>query len=380
MIFLSDKITVTVPVSRTAETGMYTYRIIRNENSETIFVGNFFYMHGSTSHTFNITDIVRSDVKPLTYNIFNEIFAKFNTHINSYHVEVDINGVTTLGQSGFVCKSYLYPNYNAITAPDMFFDTEEDSERIAILQQGHYKSGLADNFTDVLPIFPCFKNSDEWAYSEFPFWVYTECGIDVDEINVYGEILSEQGRQSILSEDVYSSGKINFNYSSRLKYVCNNIQTNTIKEFQMYISPTDFVGPDEGELFAVGYECLNKRYFLVWQDRLGSMMSKPFSEFVEYSESFNKQEVQDYDNERKLNTVQVNPKWKVSSGWIKETLYPLYESIYISPVLFLYDMKYNKCYNVMVKGDYTEKTYKNQKRLINITLELELANTQNIIY
>lgn len=123
------------------------------------------------------------------------------------------------------------------------------------------------------------------------------------------------------------------------------------------------------------------RYYLQWQDRMGGFQSQPFNDKYTYSESFEAETLTDYQGRKRLSNVGVTGKFKINTDWLKEDLYPYYESIFISPVLFLYDTKEDKRYSVLVTdSDYTEKTYSNQKRLFNLTLNLELNNKQNIVY
>lgn len=123
-----------------------------------------------------------------------------------------------------------------------------------------------------------------------------------------------------------------------------------------------------------------KRYYLFWQDRYGSFQCQAFNDAAKYTESFDRTEVQDYQNRRRNANIQVQGKWNLNSGWISENLYPYYESIYTSQILILFDTEQNERFTVLVSGDYEEKTYKNQKRLINMNLELQENKKQNIVY
>lgn len=127
-------------------------------------------------------------------------------------------------------------------------------------------------------------------------------------------------------------------------------------------------------------DCIHD-FFLQWQDRFGSIQSQPFRAVNLFSESLDREEVIDYHSTRRLATVKAQPRWRVSTDWIHEHFYPYYESIYVSPFLRLYDVKEDKAYNVILTdSNYEEKTYKNQRNLFNLTLELEATNAQNIIY
>lgn len=128
------------------------------------------------------------------------------------------------------------------------------------------------------------------------------------------------------------------------------------------------------------FDICPKRFYLFWQDRYGSFQCQGFNDYANYSETFTRTEVQDYQNRRRNANIQVQNKWKLNSGWITEDLYPYYESIYTSPLLILYDSERDERHTVMVSGDYEEKTYRNQKKMINMTLDLQENKKQNIIY
>lgn len=123
------------------------------------------------------------------------------------------------------------------------------------------------------------------------------------------------------------------------------------------------------------------RFYLQWQDRTGGFQSQPFNDRYTFSESFENETITDYQGRKRPVNVGVTSKFKINTDWLPEDLYPYYESIFTSPLLFLYDTKEDKRYAVIVTdSEYIEKTFKNQKRAFNLTLNLELNNKQNIVY
>ena len=121
------------------------------------------------------------------------------------------------------------------------------------------------------------------------------------------------------------------------------------------------------------------RYYLIWQDRLGGIQSQPFKSSI-YTEDLTTVEIGDYLGHSAVASKAVQPKWQLSSGWIKEEYYPYYESILVSPTITLYDTKLDKAFKVLTTDEgYTEKTFKNSKSLINLTINLKLDKSQ-IIY
>lgn len=137
-----------------------------------------------------------------------------------------------------------------------------------------------------------------------------------------------------------------------------------------------------GDYFAVLDACPD-RFYLQWQDRMGGFQSQPFNKYYTYKESFKSQTITDYKGIKKVSNVEVVPKFTISTDWIDEQYYPYYESIFTSPVLFLYDTEEDHLYSVIVKNsEFDEKRYDNnrQHKLFNLTLNLELNKNQTIIY
>lgn len=123
------------------------------------------------------------------------------------------------------------------------------------------------------------------------------------------------------------------------------------------------------------------RYYLAWNDRFGDIQSQPFDGKVEYSENIYTEEIIDYKMRRRPSNKNVQPKWKLNTTWLSSEVYPIYESIFISPYLLLYDTEQDKAWNVIVKdSEYKEKTYKTEKSLFNLEITVEANKTQNMIY
>lgn len=142
--------------------------------------------------------------------------------------------------------------------------------------------------------------------------------------------------------------------------------TVTITEKKTYIANIDYCS----------------RYYLRWMDRYGMSQIQPFEGTTTYSEGFDYNETINYRNERKHSVINVQPKWRINTKWLDKTVYPFYESIFVSPYLQLYDAQEDEIYNVVITNtDYVEKTFKNQnKQQFNLQLDIELNKKQSIIY
>lgn len=132
----------------------------------------------------------------------------------------------------------------------------------------------------------------------------------------------------------------------------------------------------------IGRAVCPKGYFLLWQDRLGSGQCQPFEMVNTYSEEVTGSEITNYYGKRSLYKVEVQPKWKLNSGWLTDDEYRAYESLFVSPWVKLYNADENACYEVILKDRaYTEKTFGNQgRRLFNLSVEVEQVETQGILY
>lgn len=136
---------------------------------------------------------------------------------------------------------------------------------------------------------------------------------------------------------------------------------------------------DSGETISIIDICPRK-YYLMWVDRAGGIQIQGFDGKSQYSETIDKEEIVQFKGYRKPSYYSVQPKWDITSGWIDEELYPIYESIYVSPYIILYDVENDESHRVILNDDtYTEKKYKNEKKMLNITLNLEASKKQNII-
>ena len=140
--------------------------------------------------------------------------------------------------------------------------------------------------------------------------------------------------------------------------------------------PDEFVGTCPVAILDGCYS----RYYLAWCDRYGDIQSQAFDGRIEYTEEINTEEIIDYKNRRRPSVKNVQPQWKLNTKWLSDAIYPIYESIFTSPYLLLYDTEQDKSWNVIITdSDYTEKKYKNDK-LFNLEINVEACKKQNLIY
>lgn len=147
------------------------------------------------------------------------------------------------------------------------------------------------------------------------------------------------------------------------------------KDVQIYLP---FV---EKEVKVAEFDECPARYYLMWQDRFGGIQSQPFGKLERYEEGLNYTNSVLLNNKSKRAITEVSPRITITSDYIPDEVLYLYESIFVSPWLLLYDTKRDTSTEVLVKAStYTENTYRNKSRKMhNLQLSLEYVKKQ-IIY
>lgn len=378
MIYLSDRIEISVnitgdtrPVTGIYRYDLYSYDTVHFYDENLVFVGNFYYTGGG-SQKFDVTDIVRS-LKVAAYHPYflPTTGATYDgTHDSAVHTRFKIkvyfdeqNPLDSEWQTVIMC--YRYPNYTSISQGDnVFFNMYSSStaDKITTAIQGFNGS----NYT-LIPHYP-LKETSQYKFAQT--FVVNVLNQDINLRYLRGQYYDEV--KSFYTAQASEGTLI-------IQTLSNMFPWGYEQDFDTSVGDVVVYEDEYNRKIAVFDECY-KRYYLFWQDRFGGYQSQAFNDFTTYSETFDVTETQNYKNERSKATIQVQPKWKLSSGWIKEEVYPLYESIFVSPILLLYDSQEDRIHEVIVNGDYTEKTYKGEKKLLNMTLDLEATSKQSIIY
>ena len=161
---------------------------------------------------------------------------------------------------------------------------------------------------------------------------------------------------------------------NNLEYVNNILSRLTTLEAELEIQ-TSIVS---GKVLAYLDECYN-RYYLKWIDRKGGIQCQPFRFKNVYSEDISTQTIRNSLGHQRKVYWDITSKWEINSEWLSDEIYAIYESIFTSPYLELYDTEQDKTHTVLLTDEsYIEKTYKNQKQMFNMTLNLVSDKNQNI--
>ena len=180
----------------------------------------------------------------------------------------------------------------------------------------------------------------------------------------------------IMTKDFGVAKSFTANLAQPWLYLMNwNATLNDSSKYKQYIASKNII-----EVAKV--DSCPSRYYLQWRDRYGSMQMQPFCKVDTYSEDLTRTEINNYQDTRSLSNISIQPKWKLNTKWLNNTVYPYYESLLVSPWIKMYDTKEDTVYDVIItSSDYTEKTFKNQSRQqFNLQIDVEAVNKQNILY
>lgn len=127
-------------------------------------------------------------------------------------------------------------------------------------------------------------------------------------------------------------------------------------------------------------DCPSK-YYLIWMDRSGAYQCQPFNKRSVRKENITRTQITNLLEENRNVSVSIRDSWTLNTDWLGEEEYKAYESIITSPYLYLYDTEVDRGYWVNCKdNNWEEKTVKNNKRLFNMSVNVETIAPINIIY
>lgn len=396
MKYLNERITQQIDLGSVQPKGMYKYEVQATDRVEqsgwyTIFVGNY-YNNAERYHTFDITDLCRSRKRNI-HTTFGKSIDSDESTVDQYRIIVTKSDNTTVTSEAItVAHVYPYPNVQkslSMNAYSTFFDiTTANNSDVSLLLQGNnrYRSGL-DNLY-LCPRYPLIADEQDLdSHHTMTFGATIEFGSSLQYVTLFSVAA---GADYTNTDEWYGSYSLDHlgdqGYSHTFfrsyGYFLNTNEKGGVPlntDYWIYMTWKNSNNISQYRRIAI-IEACKERYYLLWQDRFGSYQSQPFKGKMEYSENIENSEYVSYTGERRKYNVQVQPKWKINSGWITEDLYPFYESIYVSPILKLYDTQTKAEYDVILNDNYAEKKYVNEKKLLSIELNLEATEKQNITY
>lgn len=388
--YLDEDILINVPIVSVNYVRNNVYSVYKDNT--VIFKGSTYIPKNSSSVNICVNDIVAT-YQPL----YKPTFEGKIELSNVFKIALDdsLNGVSEVEFE--VVYMYRYPNkyFNYSINKDVLLgdlkpryplkDTDnftlgfvfKDIDKIATAP---LSKGII-NFSDYedlqiknIPLSEIFiEGAKEVVYGENEIYVLYCHQIEVNDDTATRLINAGIPKQNITK--VLNDGYGVLISDSNLEYVNNILSRLTTLEAELEIQ-TSIVA---GKVLAYLDECYN-RYYLKWIDRKGGIQCQPFKMKHIYSEDFENAYIRNSLGHQRKVYWDITSKWSLNTDWVDSDNYAIYESIFISPYLQLYDTELDKVFNVNVENNtFTAKNYKNEGKMFNFSINLIADKNQEIL-
>lgn len=129
------------------------------------------------------------------------------------------------------------------------------------------------------------------------------------------------------------------------------------------------------------YDVCPADYYVMWRDRYNAMNCQPVLNNVKMSNNYSRVNKTNSKGEQKIVSVETSSSWVVNTDWLTHEKYYVWESILVSPEIYLIDTKNRYTYRVVITDNiYNEKTRDNNNKMFNLTLNLKNDHTKTITY
>lgn len=156
------------------------------------------------------------------------------------------------------------------------------------------------------------------------------------------------------------------------------------KHFQFAFFHKDFYNKQNNELYLrpiFEFDVCPADYYVMWRDRYNAMNCQPVLNNVKMSNNYSRVSKTNSKGEEKIVSVETSSSWVVNTDWLSHEKYYVWESILVSPEIYLIDTKNQYTYRVIITDNiYNEKTRDNNNKMFNLTLNLKNDHTKTITY
>lgn len=156
------------------------------------------------------------------------------------------------------------------------------------------------------------------------------------------------------------------------------------KHLQFAFFHKDFYNKTNKELYLrpiLEFDTCPADYYVMWRDRYNAMNCQPVLNNVKMSNNYSRVSKTNSKGEEKIVSVGTSSSWVVNTDWLTHEKYYVWESILVSPEIYLIDTKNQYTYRVLITDNiYNEKTRDNNNKMFNLTLNLKNDHTKTITY
>lgn len=156
------------------------------------------------------------------------------------------------------------------------------------------------------------------------------------------------------------------------------------EHFQFAFFHRDFYNKTDNVLYMrpiLEFDICPADYYVMWRDRYNAMNCQPVLNNVRMSNNYSRVNKTNSKGEQKIVSVETSSSWVVNTDWLTHEKYYVWESILVSPEIYLIDTKNEYTYRVVITDNiYNEKTRDNNNKMFNLTLNLKNDHTKTITY
>lgn len=356
---------------------------------------------------------------------FNTIPTEGSNNFTAWRLKATIDSKSVYSYIVEVLPFYHYSHINSKwDAPnDEIIDLFDNStNRLNIVMQGYNNTLCATrvderqavllphypyNVVDYLPVHIQVQMNQMMSSVDFNlnnggFCVIDEYGICAkpsDDYNMPGFTLNNSfglisrgtnlniTRLPILIESIFGYHfKLKRNESNAQGYNYKSLGTTTKKpkHLQFAFFHKDFYNKTDNELYLrpiLEFDTCPADYYVMWRDRYNAMNCQPVLNNVKMSNNYSRVSKTNSKGEEKIVSVETSSSWVVNTDWLTHEKYYVWESILVSPEIYLIDTKNQYTYRVIITDNiYNEKTRDNNNKMFNLTLNLKNDHTKTITY
>lgn len=382
---LSDELYIELDLDREYLNTYFNYTVtkknIYDTNEEIVYNGRVYY-HKSYQRIW-LTDIICTHAinfttrLPSKFNTVNEVAYQptpTQNIIQSYYVK--------LYQDSALIKTYSIENvlsyYKDLDLPK--------GEYIDLDGNSFYN--LLEQRTKILPRIPklkAYENDIPGFSNNFFFSVLWIAQNNFDTNSKIGDRLIY--KLVAKNDSGYTLNYIDYDsftgvHSENIDgYDLSQLTAANPKEIGICAINRDNINSEVGYKKVANIDLVPADYYLIWYDRTGAYQCQPFSRKSIHTENITNNNLVNVIEETRPYEKLIEDKWTINSDWLTEEEYKAYESILTSPYLYLYDSKLNTGWWVNCSDRaYTQKTYKNQKKLFNMTVNVTANKNQRLVY
>lgn len=374
MKYLSDKILVryTIPSGTPYVNYNVNAKSVRGAYSQPIFTGRV-YNTGVPQFLY-LNDIIKNYMFNDSMFEPNEEGSPFS---NDYNInnqmskfEVEFSGIATTVETDWILPYYKDANLPDGELKTNSFDPENDNV-------ANVAYPLTER-TSLIPRIPHLTTANN------KFWFFTSV---IPTTLAWHESEADGDPVFVISSDDPNVEDLEFdhvNYSWGVKltntYIHNMTQGSKIYIGQ-YNDPENPLSHDPIKVQVANVDECPAPFYLIWMDRTGAYQCQPFSKRTDYSENITSTNTTNFLGEERPCEKDVTSQWVLHTDWMDESSHKAHESILTSPWIYLYDAKNDMGWYVnCTDSSWTDKIYKNGKKMFYLTINLKSISNQEMIY